>query len=58
MKKKKSEAQKVYEKLKKDGLSDAEIAESFIFPVKLSPEELKKANIELAKARAKHKGKL
>ncbi len=45
MKKKKD----VYSKLKKQGLTDKEIAEAFILPMELTPEEKKEADKELMK---------
>jgi hypothetical protein len=47
------EGQKVYNKLKKQGYSDEEIAESFLFPMELTPEEREQSEKEFREFREK-----
>ncbi len=43
----KSKNQKIYDKLKKQGLTDEDIADSMVFPSELTKEEKEKSDNEL-----------
>ncbi len=54
----KSKNEKIYDKLKKQGLTDEDIAEAFLFPVEMTSEEKKESDAELRKELAKRRANM